>query len=233
MTPPPSPGSAGEGARRFGRADEGVRAAAPPTAVVSPQAAPTPVRESAADAPIAVPCATPNLQNDEVWSAVLAANERASVATLLASLHLISLTPDRAVVGHTPRDKFSAEMALGHLPPLFEKALGRKVAISLMQVKDAPPQLARPSPPAEPARDRAAADEGMGARSDAVPSAPVARESRPASQTQNAQTPQAKPAAVDVEAAKSHPLVQRAAELLGAKVVRVNAPPRTDNTQQP
>jgi hypothetical protein len=207
-----------------------VRAAEPPAATARSQVAPT-LRASELDAPIAVPCATPNLQTDEVWNAVLAANERASVATLLGSLHLVSLTPDRAVVGHAPRDKFTAEMALGHLAPLFEKALGRKVSISLMQVKDAPPRTeSRPSGSGTSTQHAQAPVVAPRPAATTPNSAPAAA-ARTAAPDQ--EQPKSKPVAIDVEAAKAHPLVQRAAELLGAKVVRINPPSRTDAPQQP
>jgi len=173
---------------------------------------------------ISVPCATPNLQPEEVWRAVLdAAGEKASVYTLVSNLTLVSVNPERAVVGHAPRDKFTAEMALSHLVGLFEKALGRRVAVSLMQTKDAPKTATLPRPPAEAP--------GTVAPSEPRPSGSAAPrpQPRPAAAQATAPSPQPVPAApIDAESLKANPLVQRAAELLGAKVVRItarNAPP--------
>ncbi|HYD01138.1 MAG TPA: hypothetical protein VEB22_07920 [Phycisphaerales bacterium] len=156
---------------------------------------------------------------------------------MLSSLHLVSLNPDRAIVGHAPRDKFTAEMALGHLGPLFERVLGRRLAISLMQVKGAPP-----SPEGKGRGGGGGLDLGSGA-SAAQPQrpTPAAPDALPVSSSRApAAAPPAAPAAaprataasaVDVEAAKANPLVQRAAELLGAKVVRITA--RTDTPPSP
>ncbi|HZW08155.1 MAG TPA: hypothetical protein VFF65_13615, partial [Phycisphaerales bacterium] len=189
---------------------------------------PTPPQE----APSAVPCASAGLSTAEVWGAVLdAAADRLSLHTMLSGLHLVSLNPDRAVVGHAPRDKFTAEMALGHLGPLFEKVLGRRVAVSLLQVKDAPAPLPpRPTPEPRPAGSGPTPPpprEPQAHTTRPEPAAPSPRASDPAA------APRSAPAAVDVEAAKANPLVQRAAELLGAKVVRITA--RTDSAppQQP
>lgn len=149
---------------------------------------------------------------------------------MLSSLHLVSITPDRAVIGHPPRDKLTAEMALGHLALLFEKTLGRKIAISVMQVKDAPPASARsePRPSGHAPSPHTSPQPQHHAPTPASSSAPY-------SAPPHAEQPAPRPAAIDVEAAKAHPLVQRAAELLGAKVVRVNPPPRKDtpSPQQP
>ncbi|MBY0396587.1 MAG: hypothetical protein K2X91_08990 [Thermoleophilia bacterium] len=142
----------------------------------------------------------------------------------MGALRLVSLTPERAVVGHAPRDKFAAEMALGHLAPLFEKVLARKVAVSLMQVKEPAPEPTRPAP-------------GSASGTTAAPRPrpqPPAPNQRPAAEAPAPGPHPAEPAkAVDVEAAKAHPLVQRAAELLGAKIVRINPPARIDNTPRP
>jgi hypothetical protein len=151
---------------------------------------------------------------------------------MLASLALVSLTPERAVIGHALRDKFTAEMALGHLPGLLEKTLGRKVSVSLLQLKDAP----RPAPAPEPSRAQPPAS----APAQAAPFVPTPRQERsaPAPAAPSSREPgQPQPPArapltqAELEAAKNHPLVTRAAELLNARVVRVNA--RSDTPAPP
>jgi len=230
--PLPSPGSAGEGGRRSGRPDEGVRAAAPtPAAELPPTQASSSPPQS--DAPLSVPCATSNLETTEVWTAILnAASEKNSLYTLVSSLHLVSLTPERAVVGHSPRDRMTAEMALGHLSQLFERILGRRVAVSIMQVKDAPPSVAAPVQPES--RSSAPVSVPAPPRPQTHPSpAFTPQRSAPTQQAAVPATPSAQPSralsATEIDAAKAHPLVVRAGELLNAKVVRINA--RTDSSK--
>lgn len=170
--------------------------------------------------PTSVPCASANLQTAEVWGAVLAAaSERASLHTMLLNLQLVSINPDRAVVGHAPRDRFTAELALGQLVVLFERVLGKKIAVSIMQVKDAAP-IAHATPPAPAARLAPMAAAPQTAEREPVQTAPASAPLRPA-------------APVDVEAAKAHPLVKRAAELLGARVVRITARPPAESPSTP
>lgn len=172
-----------------------------------------------------------------------AAEERASVATMLSGLHLVSLTPERAVVGHSPRDRMTAEMALGHLSQLFERILGRKVAVSIMQVKDAATAPATPAALSEPRG-------GASGSGPSAPPAPAPPQRAPAPSLTARPAPAASPAPepppqraiqaptralspAEIDAAKAHPLVIRAGELLNAKVVRINARPDAPRPNQP
>ncbi len=178
--------------------------------------------------PPSIPCATPHLEPAEVWQAILdAASERASVHTMISALTLVSLNPDRAVIGHAQRDRLTAEMALGHLAQLFERTLGRKVAVSLMQLKDAPRTAAPLPAPAAPSPQSHNAHPAQRNTAPAALPEPATAAARSAPVPPPAPRPMAP---VDVEAAKANPLVQRAAELLSAKVVRITA--RNDPPQQ-
>lgn len=183
--------------------------------------------------PSSVPCATPNLQPSEVWQAVLdAASEKVSVHTMISALTLVSLNPDRAVIGHAQRDRMTAEMALGHLAQLFERTLGRRIAVSIMQVKDAPRPAAAPAAPAAPPEPRPSGSGPNAQPSQRTPAAFTRTEPATAA-PRNTPAPAPRPLApVDVEAAKANPLVQRAAELLNAKVVRITARTEAPPTQQ-
>lgn len=85
-----------------------------------------------------VPCATSNLQDDEVWQAVLTKLEsKTSLRALAGRLRLVSLTRLRAVLGYAPADKLAAEMAIDKLPAIFEQVLGRPIRVVTQEIKPA------------------------------------------------------------------------------------------------
>ncbi len=149
-----------------------------------------------------MPCAAPGASPAEVWALVQqAAADQPRLGPLLARLQLLRLSTAEAVIGHTARDKMSADLALPKLPALLAGVLGRACAVTLEQVtplaSDDAPRLVRP--PLTPV-DAGAQPSGHG----------------PAS------TSAAATVAVDREAALANPLVEQAIKLLGATVRSVD-----------
>lgn len=149
-----------------------------PTPTPTPTSTPAP---ALAHTPAPIPCATPHESPAQVWAALLAAasdNDRLSAQ--LEKLELVSLSPQRAVLGHAPRNKIAAELALAHVQPLLARVLGHPVAVLLQPLPTTEhPRLVRaplplgeqadastttssntpvPIPPPAPTLDRAALD---------------------------------------------------------------------------
>lgn len=169
-----------------------------------PPRKPVPIAESAKPPEVtSVPCNAPGLDATmEVWPRVLAACEqKASLHAIVEKLWLVSLSPQRAVVGHTPRDKHTALMSIEHLKAIFTQVLGSPIVVLLQQVESAPASTKTHEPQGD--------------------TSPAAEPEQP--------TPRATTKAIDEQAAADHPLVKRAAELLNGKITRIQPrPPKAE-----
>ncbi|MFN7375670.1 MAG: hypothetical protein ACK54T_11085 [bacterium] len=156
--------------------------------------------------PAPIPCATPHESPAQVWAELIAAagdNDRLSAQ--LEKLELVSLSPQRAVLGHAPRNKIAAELALAHVQPLLARVLGHPVAVLLQPLPTTEhPRLVRAPLP-------------LGEQADASTTTPAPSPLSPS-------PPALDRAALDAEA--QNPLVIHAMQALGATIRTIR--PRAD-----